>query len=162
MCRPKASVNPPTFPVMCCQRSSLRLCLYMTVQSLPVWDWRNLIQPDTLVRLCQVCFFSFFFSSINVTEERLQKIFFSPLFVRSISGAETKAANLIFLTCFDKVFCLKSTSAVCDKLPRMCNIAKIFNWHVCMCIDRWTPPPEAELWLEGLTTVNHNTVDHNF
>lgn len=61
MCRPKASVNPPTFPVMCCQRSSLRLCLYMTVQSLPVWDWRNLIQPDTLVRLCQVCFFSFFF-----------------------------------------------------------------------------------------------------
>lgn len=72
-------------------------------------------------------FFFLFFSSINVTEECLQKTFFSPLFVRSVSGAEKKAVNLIFLTCFDKVFCPKSTSAVCDKLPRMCNIAKIFN-----------------------------------
>lgn len=65
-------------------------------------------------------FFFLFFSSINVTEECLQKTFFSPLFVRSVSGAEKKAVN-----CLTNV--LTRYFAVCDKLPCMCNIAKIFN-----------------------------------
>lgn len=141
MCRPKASVNPPTFPVMCCQRSSLRLCLYMTVQSLPVWDWRNLIQPDTLVRLCQVCFFFSFFFPVSMLLRNVCKKPFShhSLYVPYLA---LKRRLLIWFSWH----VLTRYFAVCDKLPRMCNIAKIFNWHVCMCIDRWTPPPEAELW----------------
>ena len=128
MYRPKASVNPPTFPVMCCQRSSLRLCLDMTVQSLPVWDWRNLIQPDTLVRLWWVFFFP---PRDNVTEESLQKKYVVKFRLRfACMSVLCLASSLTWHKYFS---CSASSHHSVAYLPLKRKLLIRFSWHVLTC-----------------------------